>query len=72
MNGAAPAVYLLIAVGMWEAFRFLRERFFRKSEISSGIVMGAAVSCLLLGSGDKHLPYLFPSVGNPARAPQSV
>ena len=51
MNGAAPAVYLLIAVGLWEAFRFLRERHFRKSEIRSGIVMGAAVSCLLLVQG---------------------
>ena len=26
MIGAAPAVYLLIGVGMWEAFRFLEER----------------------------------------------
>lgn len=51
MNGAAPAVYLLIAVGMWYAFRFLRARYFRKSGISSGIVMGAAAGCLLLVQG---------------------
>ena len=58
MNGAAPAVYLLIAVGMWEAFRFLRERYFRKSEIRSGIVMGAAIGCLLLVQGiNAHRTY---------------
>lgn len=27
MIGAVPAIYLLIGVGMWEAFRFLTERF---------------------------------------------
>ena len=30
MIGAVPAIYLLVAVGVWEAFRFLQERFFRK------------------------------------------
>ena len=26
MTGAVPAIYLLVAVGVWEAFRFLKER----------------------------------------------
>ena len=28
MMGATPAAYLLTGVGVWEAFRFLRERYF--------------------------------------------
>ena len=51
MNGAAPAVYLLIAVGMWEAFRLLRERYLRTSGTHFGIVIGAAAGCLLLVQG---------------------
>ena len=27
MIGAMPAIYLLVAVGMWEAFRLLKERY---------------------------------------------
>ncbi len=51
MIGATPAIYLLVGVGMWEVFRFLRERFFRESETRAAIVMGVAVSGVILAQG---------------------
>ena len=51
MIGATPAIYLLVAVGMWEAYRFLRDRVFRKSGIQAAIVAGAVVSVLILVQG---------------------
>ena len=40
MIGAAPAIYLLVAVGVWEVFRFLRERVFREDETKAAIAVG--------------------------------
>ena len=51
MLGAAPAIYLLAGVGVWEAYRFLRERYFQKSEIKPAIVMGVVISGLILFQG---------------------
>ena len=51
MIGAAPAVYLLVGVGVWEAFRLLRKRFYRGSEIKAGIVVAAVCSFLVLVQG---------------------
>ena len=51
MIGAAPAAYLLVGVGVWEAFRLLRKRFYRGSEIKAGIVVAAVCSFLVLVQG---------------------
>ena len=48
MIGAVPAIYLLVAVGVWEAFRFLQERFFQKDVTKAAIAVGGVVSCLIL------------------------
>ena len=48
MMGATPAVYLLIGMGVWEAFRFLRERYFRQSGIKSAVVLATVASGLIL------------------------
>ena len=61
MIGAAPAVYLLVAVGVWEAFRFLRERcralpwraslILQENETRAAIVVGVVVGGLILVQG---------------------
>ena len=51
MIGATPAIYLLVGVGLWEMYRFLRDRFFRESETRAAIVMGVAVSGVILAQG---------------------
>ena len=51
MIGAAPAVYLLTGVGLWEAFRFLRERYFRESGSRSAVLVVAVASGLILVQG---------------------
>ena len=61
MIGAVPAIYLLIGVGMWEAFRFLRERcralpwpanrIFQENETGAAIAVGAVVGGLILVQG---------------------
>ena len=51
MIGAAPAVYLLIGVGAWEAFRFLRERFFQKYYATTAFAVAAVVSGSVLAQG---------------------
>ena len=61
MIGAAPAVYLLIGVGMWEAFRFLEERcrvlqwranpFIPGNETRAAIAAGVVVGGLVLVQG---------------------
>ena len=48
MIGAVPAIYLLIGVGVWEAFRFLQERYFQKDAPKAAIAMAAVVSGLIL------------------------
>ena len=49
--GATPAIYLLVAVGMWETFRFLRDRFFKKNETMAAILVGTVVSGMILAQG---------------------
>ena len=51
MIGAAPAIYLLVAAGVWEALRFLRDRFFRQNETRAAIAVGIVVSGLILIQG---------------------
>ena len=61
MIGAAPAIYLLIGVGVWEAFRFLKERcgvlqgraglVFRENETWVAIAVGALVSGAVVVQG---------------------
>ena len=51
LTGAVPAIYLLVGVGVWEAFRFLKERFFRENEIGVAFAVGAVASGLILVQG---------------------
>ena len=61
MIGAAPAIYLLTGVGVWEAFRFLIERcralkwranlLFRENDTKAAIALGVVVSGAVLVQG---------------------
>ena len=61
MIGAAPAVYLLAAVGIWEAFRFLwarrralpwrASRIFQENSTRAAIAVGVVVGGSVLGQG---------------------
>ena len=51
LTGSVPAIYLLVGVGVWEAFRFLKERFFRENEIGVAIAVGAMAGGLILVQG---------------------
>lgn len=56
MMGAAPAIYLIAGVGMWEAFRFLRvrmrsSRFFRGDETKAAIALGVVFGCSVAAQG---------------------
>lgn len=51
LNGAVPAVYLLVGVGMWEAFRFLQDRFRWSGQPVPALAMGAAVTVSILFQG---------------------
>ena len=61
MIGAMPAIYLLVAAGMWEAFRLLKERYralavraasiFQENGTRAAIAVGAVVGGLILGKG---------------------
>ncbi len=51
MIGTAPAIYLLAGVGVWEAFRFLRERFSHKNETWTATVVGVVITALILVQG---------------------
>ena len=50
MIGAAPAIYLLIGVGVWEAFRFLKERFFQESNTFNNVI-AVLISGMILVNG---------------------
>ena len=50
MIGAAPAVYLLIGVGVWEAFRLLGTRW-RSSQLLRGYRTGAVIAVAVVVSG---------------------
>ena len=52
MIGTAPAVYLLIGVGIWEAFRYLSvTRIYQENRTRIAFTLGAAVSALILLQG---------------------
>ena len=63
MLGAAPTIYLFVGVGVWEAFRFLRERFFRGQCDQGGHCRGECNQCRDSGTGNPDLPHLFSQVG---------
>ena len=51
ITGATPAIYLLVGVGVWEAFRFLKDRFFRENVTKAAIAVGVVVSVSVLVQG---------------------
>ena len=51
MIGAVPAIYLLVAVGMWEAFLFLRHRFLRGNDARAAMIVGVVLAGLILVQG---------------------
>lgn len=51
MIGAVPAIYLLTAVGAWETFDFLRERFFGDRKGIAAIALAFVVSGTVLVQG---------------------
>ena len=51
MLAAAPAIYLLAGVGVWEAFSFLRGRFFREDATRAAVVVASVISVALLAQG---------------------
>ncbi|MXX26752.1 MAG: hypothetical protein F4Z82_15060 [Caldilineaceae bacterium SB0668_bin_21] len=51
MIGAIPAIYLLVAVGIWEAFLFARHRFFQATESRSGAALAVLVGLAILVQG---------------------
>ena len=51
MIGAVPAIYLLAAVGIWEAFRFVRNRFFPENQFRTGTVLSVLVGLAILAQG---------------------
>ena len=51
MIGAVPAIYLLVAVGMWEALQFLRHRFLRNFDARASVAVGVLIGGLILTQG---------------------
>ena len=51
LTGAAPAIHLLVGVGVWETFRFLKGRFFRARAIGPAILVGAVAGSFILVQG---------------------
>jgi len=56
MMGAAPAIYLLIGVGMWETLQFiatqrLAARFVLENKIGIAVILGSAASGLIIFQG---------------------
>ena len=56
MMGAAPAIYLLIGVGMWEVLQFIATprratRFLLENRVGFGITIGAVVGGLIIFQG---------------------
>ena len=58
MIAAAPAIYLVLGVGVWEVFRFVKERFFRQNGTGAAIVAGLVISVAILLQGiETHRTY---------------
>ena len=51
MIGAVPAIYMLAAVGVWETFRFLKERFFQGGDTWAAIAVGTLITGVVLAQG---------------------
>lgn len=51
MNGVVPAVYLLAAVGVWEAYGFLRKWIFPGNETIVAVALGVAAGGLIVAQG---------------------
>lgn len=51
MNGAAPAIYLLIGASMWEVFDFLKARYFLKNRTRTALAVGSLACSLILVQG---------------------
>lgn len=51
MIGAAPAVHLLIGIGMWEAYFFLRTRYSKRVSHTVSVLGWACVSALIVVQG---------------------
>ncbi len=51
MLGAAPAVYLIMGMGIWEALRYLRKRVFPKKGTGTAIAAGLVISVAILVQG---------------------
>ena len=67
MIGAVPAIYLLVAVGIWEAFLFARHRFFPATESRFLCRIRRFGRSCHSGPGRIYLPRLFPGMGIRAR-----
>ena len=51
MIGAIPAIYLLVAVGFWEAYLFARRRFTQVTDARAGAIFGVLVGLAILVQG---------------------
>ena len=51
MIGAAPPIYLLIGAGLWEAFGFLKARYFPDNEVRAAYAVGSLACGLILVQG---------------------
>ncbi len=51
MIGAVPAAYLLIGVGLWEAFRFLKARFTWGNRTGAAVAVGGLACSMFLVQG---------------------
>ncbi|MXY94262.1 MAG: hypothetical protein F4Y42_12535 [Caldilineaceae bacterium SB0664_bin_27] len=51
MLGATPAVYLITAYGLWEAFHFVRRRLFPTRVAESAVALGAVAAAAVLVQG---------------------
>ena len=51
MIGAIPAIYLLVAIGIWEAFLFARHRFSQLTDARAGAVFASLVGLAILVQG---------------------
>lgn len=51
MIGAIPAIYLLVAVGFWEAFLFVKRRFTQVTDARAGAIVGVLVGLAILVQG---------------------
>ena len=77
MSGAAPAIFLLIGVGMWEACKYLMLRFaalqwrakfiFQANDTKAAVAMGALVASSVLYQGvDSYSTFFQKWAGTPA------